>query len=82
MTQFICEDIIKKVGFTPEERDKYKIEPFPNGWKWDDAYNEHTFPVEFSESEILVLKDQSKRLDAEKNITRDMLSLIKKIDGV
>ena len=82
MTQYICDDIIKKVSFRPEERKKYKIEPFPNGWKWDDAYNGLTFPVEFSESESLVLKEQSKRLDSERSITREILSLIKKVDNL
>ena len=82
MTQIICEDIIKKIAFSESEREKYKIEPFPNGWKWDDAYNGLTFSLEFSVGESLVLKEQSKSLDAERSITREMLSLIRKIDNL
>lgn len=81
MTLLICEDIERKVDFTDEERNKYGIKPLPSGWTWNEKYNETVFPIELSESELTVLKEQSKRLDREKQITKDMLSLIKKIDA-
>jgi hypothetical protein len=82
LTQIICDGIEKKVGITAEEVEKYKIESIPNGWKWDGKFDEETFPVELSESEAAVLKDQSRRLDLERSITRQMLCLIKKIDAL
>lgn len=82
LTQIICDDIEKKIGITAEEVEKYKIEAIPNGWKWDSAFDEETFPIELSESEATVLKDQSRRLDQERAITRQTLSLIKKVDAL
>jgi hypothetical protein len=82
LTQIICDGIDKKTSITAEEVDKYKIEVIPNGWKWDGKFDEETFPIELNESEVSVLKDQSRRLDIERSITRQILSLIKKIDSL
>jgi hypothetical protein len=82
LTQMICDGIEKKTCITAEEVGKYKIEAIPGGWKWDGKFDEETFPVELNETEIAVLKDQSQRLDRERNITRNMIGLIKKIDSL
>jgi hypothetical protein len=82
LTQIICDGIDKKTSITAEEVEKYKIEAIPNGWKWDGKFDEETFTIELNESEAAVLKDQSKRLDREQSITRQMLSLIKKVDAL
>lgn len=82
MTQIICEEISKKVTFSVKEIEKYKIEAIPNGYKWDSDFDNEVFNIELSESEATVLKEQSKRLDIGKKITRQLLSLIKKIDAL
>jgi hypothetical protein len=82
LTQIICDGIEKKTSITSEEVEKFKIEAIPNGWKWDGKFDEEIFPIELNESEVAVLKDQSRRLDMERNITRQILSLIKKIDAL
>jgi hypothetical protein len=80
MTMIISEDIRKKVAFTDKELKKYGIEATQNGWKWNDKFDNETVPFEFTEAETAVLKGQSKRFDQEKRITRDLLSLVRKID--
>ena len=82
MTQIICDEILKKVTFSVKEIEKFKIETVPAGYKWGSEFDSETFKIELSESEATVLKDQSKRLDSEKRISRQILSLIKKIDSL
>lgn len=81
-TQCICEEIECKVAFSKEEIKKYEITPILNGWKWDDRFDGEIFSIEFTEIEKNILKEQSKRMDSERKITRQILSLIKKIDAL
>ncbi len=73
--------ILRKVAFSVEEIEQKRI-AIPNGWKWDDRFDAETRAVELSDAEATALKEQSRQLDRELNIPRQILVLIQKIDAM
>ena len=82
--QTMATEIMEKVKLTIEESDRLKLQQqVLDGrltYKWDDE-EKKTFKkeIQLSNAEVEYLKDQYKRLDGEKKITMNMLSIMKKI---
>ena len=76
----LIESILKKVEFLPEEITKFGMKDNGDGGvTWTSG---KPVEFEFTDEQVEVLKSASKRVDDEKKITRENLSLIQKIDSL
>jgi len=78
----IKDDIEKKVTFSQEELDKFKMVPTPAGdgtvnWNWDNQKEEEK-KVAFTDLEMNLVQKNIKKADDEKKLTSEQLSLYKK----
>ncbi len=74
----LAKDITEKISLTQEEKDKVGLVAKGLGQlSWKDEKFKKTFDV--SDTELGFLKQQIDRLDKEKNITGNILSLCRKI---
>ena len=80
LQQIIVRALARKVEFSSEEIDKYKITFSSQGMSWSPEAKDETFDFLIPEAELSVLKETSAALDKEGKITQFNLSLIEKID--
>lgn len=76
--QTIVRDISRKIEITQEEQKKIELKAIQNGFTWNQK-KEKVAQVEFTDTEINLLKDQVARLDSEKKVTQALLELCLKI---
>ena len=72
--------IAKKIEITEEEGKKFEITQKGNGIVWNKEGTESKFKIDFSETELKVLKDAVTDLNNKKEVTRDNLELCGKIE--
>jgi len=80
LTQTIVREIIKKVELSQAEVEKINLRPRADnqpGFQWDNVSGVKN--VTFSGIELGVLRNEIEKLDKEKNITQDLLTICLKI---
>ncbi len=82
LQQIIVRSLLAKAEFTPEEIDKYGLTFSSHGVVWNEIAKTATFEIEFSETEISILRESAILLDKEKRVTQHNLSLIEKIESL
>ena len=78
----ICiEDIRKKINVTQEEIKKHKIRTNEKTWniQWDDKKDKWK-KVDFTESETRIIKESLKKLNDEKKLNSNMITLYKQFN--
>ena len=75
----LMESILEKIKFTPEEISKYGLKDDNGGITWS---NGQAVEFEFTGEQVEIMRSASKQADEQKKITRENLSLIKKIDDL
>jgi len=85
ITQRLIRDIGQKTELSQEEMDAVKMKSLPTGGvQWDDKLEKFLGQkiIKFTDSEIGFLKDQVKKLDEQKKITRDTFLLCERIHNL
>lgn len=82
LQQIIVRSLLAKAEFTPEEIDKYGLTISSQGVAWNEIAKTATFEIEFSETEISILREAAILLDKEARVTQHNLSLIEKIESL
>lgn len=77
--QVIVKDIKKKVDLSQSEFKEINLKVSEGKYTWNNKAKDKE--VDFTESELSLLKSQIDKLDKEKKITQDILSLCLKIKG-
>lgn len=77
MTMTIVEDINSKIKLSQSELTDINFKTENNSYIWD---KELEFEVTLSDAEVKVIKESLKKLDEEKKITSDVLSIYKKFN--
>lgn len=73
----INKDIRKKCELTQKELKDFEIVEFGPQIRWNEKGAKTTFTIEFTDLEIKEISDSLKKLDEEKKITEDMVSIYK-----
>jgi len=81
LTQTLVRDLLKKVELSQAEIKKINLRPREdgNGVRWDEPNEVPLKNVTFSELELSLLKGQVVKLDKEKKVSQNLLSLCLKI---
>lgn len=85
ITQRLIRDIGQKTELTQTEMDAVKMKPVPSGGvTWDDKLEKFLGQkmFKFTDTEMGFLKDQVKKLDETKKITRDQFLLCERIHNL
>lgn len=76
-TLMIIKDIKKKVELTQDDYKEYDINVMPNGTiRWSEKGSLAEFEIEFTELETIEIKLALQKLDKEKKLSIDHLSLV------
>jgi len=76
--QTIVRDISRKTEITQEEMKKIGFKTMPQGFTWDQK-KEKVKQVEFTDTELNLLKNRITELDKEKKVTQQLLEVCLKI---
>jgi len=76
--QTIVRDIMRKLEITQDEQTEIEFKAMPQGFTWNQE-KEKVLPVEFTEAEINLLKNQVNNLDKEQKVTQQLVELCLKI---
>lgn len=80
LNMIIIEDIKEKIKLSQEEITKFEIKSDDGKLTWKND-SDSSKEIEFTEAEISIISNQIDNLDKNKEITTDMVSVIRKIKG-
>lgn len=78
-TQILVRDITQKVEMTQDEIERINLVSIKGGMNWDTRLESEPKKVDFSNLEIVFLKEQVERLEQTKKISMNILDLVLKI---
>jgi hypothetical protein len=76
--QTIVRDIMRKLEITQAEQAEIEFKTMQQGFTWNQE-KEKVLPVEFTEAELNLLKNQVNNLDKEQKVTQQLVELCLKI---
>lgn len=77
ITLKLIRGIAEKLGFSPEDHEKFGLHAEGQNVHWNDAGNEPVMII-FADAEVDIIKNQLKRMDAESRMKPDMIGLFEK----
>lgn len=76
----LCNDLLKKIEFTPEEVSEFGLADTGGGRVTWDTTRERSIDIELTEEQVFLLKKASNEIDEQGKVTRYNVDLLDQID--